>query len=360
MSGANTGLLLGAIAVCAVSSSIAAAGGYLVMGREQTPLLGPGSPGSAPGGSNSNSLSTRTYVDVPLEFRVSSTIKTNTKAGVDNNMGTIGSEGAWSPATDDINQWHQIDTTKLTKISGVVTKGHKNLDKWVKSFKVKYWDNDSLLWVNVDEGKTFIGNDDRDSLRRVLFTEPVVARYIRIYPQEWNTNIALRCGLIMDISPKISNNKRLNIPSTRRSASSQTTGFEADKGLIGATTAWLRASTDTTPWYGMSLATVKSITGIVIQGRNQTTSTTTANQYIKQFTVKYLNDDGEWAELDDNFQFFGTDQDDSTKYVIFNKPVDTDGIRIYVKEHTGDVSGRFDLLGPPTQVSTYAIQGYSF
>ena len=48
------------------------------------------------------------------------------------------------------------------------------------------------VWEEVDGGKVFSANQDKDTEVRINFKEVVRARAIRIYPHSWNQEIALR------------------------------------------------------------------------------------------------------------------------------------------------------------------------
>ena len=110
----------------------------------------------------------------------------------------IDSAGGWCSASNTVGSWIQLDNGKLGSISGVITQGRKDADQWVKSFKVKYKD-ESGSWWDID-GKTFPGNVDKNSKVTTTFSKPVRARYIRIYPQTWNSHISMRADMIAGVT----------------------------------------------------------------------------------------------------------------------------------------------------------------
>jgi len=53
----------------------------------------------------------------------------------------------------------------------------------------------SGTWEDVDGGKIYTGNTDKDTQVDVIFDTPVEARYIRIYPQTWNGHMSMRADI---------------------------------------------------------------------------------------------------------------------------------------------------------------------
>ncbi|KAJ8049747.1 Thrombospondin-4 [Holothuria leucospilota] len=104
----------------------------------------------------------------------------------------------WIAGTSDSNQWFQIDMEEVTIFGGVVTQGSADEEYWVETYKVAY-SNDSTTWVYVKDTdgseKVFTGNSDKNGRKRRVFDD-VYGRYIRILPQSWNTEIALRVEIL--------------------------------------------------------------------------------------------------------------------------------------------------------------------
>ena len=50
----------------------------------------------------------------------------------------IGRAGAWCVATNDQNQWLQVDLGTEMMISGVATQGRQAINQWVKSYSLSY------------------------------------------------------------------------------------------------------------------------------------------------------------------------------------------------------------------------------
>ncbi|XP_029460064.1 adipocyte enhancer-binding protein 1 [Rhinatrema bivittatum] len=109
-------------------------------------------------------------------------------------------DGAWCAEDNTDIQWLEVDTRRSTEFTGVITQGRDSLihDDFVTSFFVGF-SNDSQKWVmytNGYEEMLFYGNVDKDTPVQTLFPEPMVARFIRIYPQSWNGSLCMRLEVL--------------------------------------------------------------------------------------------------------------------------------------------------------------------
>ncbi|NWV19263.1 AEBP1 protein, partial [Origma solitaria] len=109
-------------------------------------------------------------------------------------------DGAWCAEDDSRTHWLEVDTRRITMFTGVITQGRDSQihDDFVTSFYVGF-SNDSQHWMMYSNGyeeMMFYGNVDKDTPVLSEFPEPVVARYIRIYPQRWNGSLCLRLEVL--------------------------------------------------------------------------------------------------------------------------------------------------------------------
>ncbi|NXF12349.1 AEBP1 protein, partial [Smithornis capensis] len=135
-------------------------------------------------------------------------------------------DGAWCAEDDSRAHWLEVDTRRITMFTGVITQGRDSQihDDFVTSFYVGF-SNDSQHWVMYSNGyeemvgtpewagrghgdtgdplntsphpwQMFYGNVDKDTPVLSEFPEPMVARYIRIYPQRWNGSLCLRLEVL--------------------------------------------------------------------------------------------------------------------------------------------------------------------
>ncbi|XP_045437047.1 adipocyte enhancer-binding protein 1 isoform X2 [Pipistrellus kuhlii] len=109
-------------------------------------------------------------------------------------------DGAWCAEDDAQNQWIEVDTRRTTRFTGVITQGRDSSvhDDFVTSFFVGF-SNDSQTWkmyTNGYEEMTFHGNVDKDTPVLSELPEPVVARFIRVYPLTWNGSLCMRLEVL--------------------------------------------------------------------------------------------------------------------------------------------------------------------
>ncbi|XP_039265244.1 retinoschisin-like [Styela clava] len=108
---------------------------------------------------------------------------------------------AWIPAHHHRRDQHmEVDLEKPTAVTGILTQGASryNVKMWVTKYLIKF-SKDGHNYKTVQEGgidKKFDGNVDNDGLKRNMFPEPVLARYIQIQPLEYHNRIALRIELL--------------------------------------------------------------------------------------------------------------------------------------------------------------------
>ncbi|XP_015345751.1 adipocyte enhancer-binding protein 1 [Marmota marmota marmota] len=109
-------------------------------------------------------------------------------------------DGAWCAEDDSQTQWIEVDTRRTTRFTGVITQGRDSSihDDFVTTFFVGF-SNDSQTWMmytNGYEEMIFHGNVDKDTPVLSELPEPVVARFIRIYPLTWNGSLCMRLEVL--------------------------------------------------------------------------------------------------------------------------------------------------------------------
>ncbi|XP_004839984.1 adipocyte enhancer-binding protein 1 isoform X1 [Heterocephalus glaber] len=109
-------------------------------------------------------------------------------------------DGAWCAEDDPHTQWIEVDTRRTTRFTGIITQGRDSSihDDFVTTFFVGF-SNDSQTWMmytNGYEEMTFHGNVDKDTPVLSELPEPVVARFIRIYPLTWNGSLCMRLEVL--------------------------------------------------------------------------------------------------------------------------------------------------------------------
>jgi hypothetical protein len=109
----------------------------------------------------------------------------------------LASDPNWTAALNDQNQWIKVDCGETTKIAAFATQGRYGADQWVTNYKVSY-SLDDVNWTFIQEygtDKIFDGNFDRNTVVHHDLDHFIEARYVRIHPVAWNTNISMRIEL---------------------------------------------------------------------------------------------------------------------------------------------------------------------
>jgi len=112
--------------------------------------------------------------------------------------------GGWHPANTVgyFKQWIQVDLLESRKVTGIVTQGRANGDKYdqyMTSFKIRYGDDESKLWPIVKEDREHIifdGNENRNGKKITFFPEPITARFVRVVVWSWHRVPVLRIELL--------------------------------------------------------------------------------------------------------------------------------------------------------------------
>ena len=135
--------------------------------------------------------------DTPETSRSASSIWDGDAIGTGHGQGRLDSVQAWSSQHNTVGQWYQIDNGVVGTIKGIAIKGRNEWDQWVETFKVKQYNEAEESWLDVDGGKIYTGNTDRDTRVDVIFDTPVESRYVRIYPQTWKSHMSMRADIFV-------------------------------------------------------------------------------------------------------------------------------------------------------------------
>ncbi|XP_075914179.1 lactadherin-like [Petromyzon marinus] len=109
-----------------------------------------------------------------------------------------GMVNAWQAKRNAVGEWLQVDFARLTTVTGVVSQGarERGTSKFVRSFTLLY-SGDGAAWTAYRETsghahRVFVANRDNHTYARSVLAPPLLARYVRLYPQTWETAIVLR------------------------------------------------------------------------------------------------------------------------------------------------------------------------
>ncbi|XP_033100162.1 uncharacterized protein LOC117103671 [Anneissia japonica] len=235
-------------------------------------------------------------------------------------------------------------------ITGIVTQGCGcETASWVEHFFVTYGlSGDNWIIGDMEEGaeKHFIGNFDANTAVTNIFSEPIYAKFFRVNIVSQTRPVALRFDLIgckahslclddMGLkSGEIMNNQ----------ISSNGVNFNADSVRIGYDgTAWCLSSSDVNPTVTFIFQQLKLFTGIIFKLE--------ANVDVS-LALKFAHSDDNlvWkyvyikGNLDKVTQIVPAN-DDSEKWVVFSKVVQTRIIRVEIPTTNEMICLRFELLG---------------
>ncbi|XP_026146150.1 discoidin, CUB and LCCL domain-containing protein 1-like isoform X2 [Carassius auratus] len=137
-------------------------------------------------------------------------VSTNTNLS-SHNISSDGSEVHWFPystqpaVADDFKnnhpKWLQIDLGEKRRITGIQTTGLTitGFEYFVKNYKIEYKDRSrwrTFVQYNNSDEMIFEGNTDSLHQTRNTFHPSIVARSIRVVPQQWHRTIAMRLQLL--------------------------------------------------------------------------------------------------------------------------------------------------------------------
>ena len=104
--------------------------------------------------------------------------------------------GAWVTDENRVGEYIQADFGQLQRIQAVATQGRADWDRWVTSYKFAYSTNGVTYdYVTSDDDgsdRVFVGNSDQNTVVEHSLAVPIVARFVRLYPQTYHTWMSLR------------------------------------------------------------------------------------------------------------------------------------------------------------------------
>ncbi|XP_078219845.1 coagulation factor VIII isoform X3 [Callithrix jacchus] len=111
-----------------------------------------------------------------------------------------GRSNAWRPQVNNPKEWLQVDFQKTMKVTGITTQGVKSLltSMYVKEFLISSSQDGHHWTLFLQNGKVKIFQGNQDSFTPVVnsLDPPLLTRYLRIHPQSWVHQIALRMEVL--------------------------------------------------------------------------------------------------------------------------------------------------------------------
>ncbi|XP_061594639.1 contactin-associated protein-like 4 [Cololabis saira] len=107
--------------------------------------------------------------------------------------------GGWSPLHSDKYQWLEVDLGRRTQITAVATQGRYGSSDWLMAYLLMFSDTGHNWRQHRQEDSlgAFPGNTNADTVVQYKLEQPVITRYLRLIPLDWNP--AGRIGLRLEI-----------------------------------------------------------------------------------------------------------------------------------------------------------------
>uniref|UniRef100_A0A3B5BD72 Contactin-associated protein-like 4 n=1 Tax=Stegastes partitus TaxID=144197 RepID=A0A3B5BD72_9TELE len=106
--------------------------------------------------------------------------------------------GGWSPLVSDRYQWLEVDLGRRTQITAVATQGRYGSSDWLTAYLLMFSDTGhNWRQHRYQHGHAFPGNSNADTVVQYKLEQPVIARYLRLIPLDWNPTG--RIGLRLEI-----------------------------------------------------------------------------------------------------------------------------------------------------------------
>uniref|UniRef100_A0A8C9ZLR2 Contactin associated protein like 3 n=1 Tax=Sander lucioperca TaxID=283035 RepID=A0A8C9ZLR2_SANLU len=126
---------------------------------------------------------------LPLSFRSSSQLSGSHGPGFAKLNRREGA-GGWSPLSSDRYQWLEVDLGGRTQITAVSTQGRYGSSDWLTAYLLMFSDTGHNWKQHRQEDSigAFPGNSNADSVVQHKLQHPVITRYVRLIPLDWNPN----------------------------------------------------------------------------------------------------------------------------------------------------------------------------
>ncbi|XP_073332152.1 contactin-associated protein-like 4 [Pagrus major] len=134
----------------------------------------------------------------PSSFRSSSQL-TSSHGPVFAKVNRREGAGGWSPLVSDRYQWLEVDLGRRTQITAVATQGRYGSSDWLMGYLLMFSDTGHNWSQHRQEDSlgAFPGNSNADTVVQYKLKQPVIARYLRLIPLDWNPTG--RIGLRLEI-----------------------------------------------------------------------------------------------------------------------------------------------------------------
>ncbi|XP_068680517.1 uncharacterized protein, partial [Montipora foliosa] len=272
-------------------------------------------------------------------------------------LSSSGKYGSWAAASNNINQWFQVDFGSWTKVRAISTQGRQDAAQWVKSFTVTYsYDGVFHQTFHDDNGlqKIFKANSDQYTVVKNALEEPIITRFVRIHPETWNGHISMRTEFygckkgfsppnIVCVDPLGMENKQIP-DSALKSSSDYNQYFGAQRSRLNEQRegsyygGWASKHADVGQWLQIDLGKTTEITRIATQGRSD------ANWWVTKYKLSYSRG-GRFEFYNNGEEIRGNMNKDTAEGRILEQPIVARYLRIHPTTWYGHICMRVELFG---------------
>ncbi|KAL9960203.1 hypothetical protein ACROYT_G033625 [Oculina patagonica] len=276
--------------------------------------------------------------------------------------GRLQSSTCWIAASNDINQWLQVDLGNLTNVTGVATQG-RNSDvyfQWVTRYKLQYSNDGANFQYYTEEGqnaeKALDGNTDSHTVIYHDLNPPITARYIRFRPVAWYDRIMMRvevygcqaCKGALGMKSGSITDGQISASSEWNDDTAASHGrlhLQPSGNNIGC---WVARTKDVNQWLQVDLGSPDTtVSGVATQGR--TDKLYNSDQWVTKYKLQYSNDGANFQyykeQGDTDREFAGNTDQDTVVYRGLNPPITARYIRFRPVAWNNWISMRVELYG---------------
>uniref|UniRef100_A0A8C1ZNX2 Neuropilin n=1 Tax=Cyprinus carpio TaxID=7962 RepID=A0A8C1ZNX2_CYPCA len=277
-------------------------------------------------------------------------------------------DNAWTPNEDSNKEYIQVDLHFLKVLTGIATQGavsketHKSY--FVTTFKLEVSTNgeDWMIYRYGKNHKVFHANVDPSEVVLNRIPQPVLARFVRIRPQEWKNGIALRFelyGCQITDAPCSEMQGMLSglLPDSQISASSMRDihGATGAARLVASRSGWFPSPTQPVAgeeWLQVDLGVPKTVRGIITQGARGVDGSTSAENraFVRKYKLSHSLNGKDWNYIIDSKTnlpkiFEGNTHYDTPEIRRFDEIV-AQFIRVYPERWSpAGIGMRLEILG---------------
>ncbi|XP_076018121.1 neuropilin-2b, partial [Genypterus blacodes] len=224
---------------------------------------------------------------------------------------------SWTPNEDSTREFIQVDLHVLKVLTGIATQGaiSKETQKsyYVTTFKLEVSTNgeDWMVYRYGKNHKVFQGNFDPNEVVLNRIQQPVLARFVRIRPQEWKGGIALRfelygCQITDAPCSELQGMLSGLLPDSQISASSMRDihGSMGAARLVASRSGWFPNPTQPIAgeeWLQVDLGMPKTVRGIITQGARGLEGSTSAENraFVRKYKLAHSLAGKDWTFITD-------------------------------------------------------------